>query len=473
MARKAFPLLVLVAAAALTQPALACPFCSGSGQQTLTEEMQTMDIAVVAKLISVPPPTKPGEEFDDLPKAKFEVVQVLKGDKVQPKQKIETLYFGSAKPGSLFFICALEREMTMWSTPMPITARGQEYLAHLLKLPKEGADRLAFFQDYLDDEDDVLARDAYDEFAKAPYDVVRSLKPRLKHDKIVEWIQNSDTPTTRRRLFFTLLGVCGDKQDLPMLEKYIRSEDRKQKAGLDALIACYILLRGPEALDVIDDLYLKRKTADYAETFSAIMALRFHATEANIVSKKRLIESFRLMLDRPELADLIIPDLAKWEDWDSMDRLMELFKKADEKSSWVRTPVVVYLRSCPLPKAKELIEECKKIDAPAVKRAMDFYPTQPADTSKDAKKTSSRIAPTSKELALKPRVANNEGTNGDEAQAPGRNTPVASVNEGVAPAAAARETPMVPLGRAWLLGVPLTLAAALFVVQRQILLGGR
>jgi hypothetical protein len=74
---------------------------------------------------------------------------------------------------------------------------------------------------------------------------------------------------------------------------------------------------------------------------------------------------------------------------------------------------------------------------------------------------------------LKPRVANNEETSGDEAQAPGRNTPVASVNEGVAPAAAARETPLVPLGRGWLLGVPLSLAAALFVVQRQILLGGR
>src|SRR6476659_9755757 len=107
MERKALSLLVLGAAYSLALTASACPLCSGSGQQTLTEEMQTMDSAVVARLIMVPPPTKPGEEFDDLPKAKFEVVQVLKGEKVKPKAKIETLYFGTAKPGALFFICAL------------------------------------------------------------------------------------------------------------------------------------------------------------------------------------------------------------------------------------------------------------------------------------------------------------------------------------------------------------------------------
>ena len=32
------------------------------------------------------------------------------------------------------------------------------------------------------------------------------------------------------------------------------------------------------------------------------------------------------MLDRPQLADLVIPDLARWEDWSVMDRLVELFK---------------------------------------------------------------------------------------------------------------------------------------------------
>jgi hypothetical protein len=84
------------------------------------------------------------------------------------------------------------------------------------------------------------------------------------------------------------------------------------------------------------------------------------------------------MLDRPELADLVIPDLAKWEDWSVMDRLLDLYKNADPKTSWVRVPVVNYLRTCPLPRAKRLLEECERIDPAAVKRAKTFFPTPQA-----------------------------------------------------------------------------------------------
>ena len=37
----------------------------------------------------------------------------------------------------------------------------------------------------LEDGDELLARDAYDEFAKAPYDVVKALKPKMNHDQLV------------------------------------------------------------------------------------------------------------------------------------------------------------------------------------------------------------------------------------------------------------------------------------------------
>ena len=40
----------------------------------------------------------------------------------------------------------------------------------------------------------------------------------------------------------------------------------------------------------------------------------------------------RLLLDNPDFADQVIPDLARWEDWSVMDRLVEMFKAGDEKS---------------------------------------------------------------------------------------------------------------------------------------------
>ncbi len=160
----------------------------------------------------------------------------------------------------------------------------------------------------------------------------------------------------------------------PLLEEMLKSQDRKSKSGLDALVACYLILQGPEGMPLIEELFLKNTKAEYADTYAAIMALRFHGTEATAISKERLLKGLRYMLERPQLADLVIPDLARWEDWCSMDRLVELFKKSDEKTSWVKVPVVNYLRACPLPAAKDYIKELEKLDPESVKRAHTFFP---------------------------------------------------------------------------------------------------
>ena len=268
----------------------------------------------------------------------------------------------------------IDPPMINWGTPIAITERGEEYVAKAMDLPKDGPDRLAFFQDYLEDNDEMLARDAYDEFAKMPYSGVVELKDRMKHDKIVEWIKSPKIPVSRRRLYLTMLGVCGTQDDLPMIEEMIKSQDRQTSGALDALVAAYLTLKGPDGMPLVEDLFLKNKDAEYTDTYATIMALRFHGTEEKIVPRERLLEGIRLMLDRPQLADLVIPDLARWEDWSVIDRLVELFKKSDEESSWVRVPVINYLRACPLPKAKEQLDELAKIDPETVKRANSFFP---------------------------------------------------------------------------------------------------
>jgi hypothetical protein len=365
---------VLVWTFTVAEIASACPFCSAVSQ-TFSEEMATMDAVVIADLIEPPPPAKEEDTGKELPKAKFKVVKIVKGDShVKPDQIIETIYFGDAKKGSPFLIMGVDPNNLMWSTPLKLTDRSRNYIPQLLALPKEGAPRLEFFQNYLEDTDENLARDAYDEFAKAPYAAVQALKPKMQHERLVGWIKNADIPASRRRLYLTMLGVCGSKDDVPMLENMLQSDDRKVKAGLDALIACYLTLKGPSGMELVEDLYLKNAKAEYADTYAAIMAIRFHGSEADVIPRERLKASLRHMLDRPQLADLVIPDLARWEDWEVMDKMVQLFKTADENNSWVRVPVINYLRACPKPEAKKHIEELEKIDPAAVKRAKTFFP---------------------------------------------------------------------------------------------------
>jgi len=369
--------------------ALACPFCSAVSL-TFSEEIANANVAVIAKLVQAPPKATADAAVNtlDAAKSKFEIIKVLKGEDVLGKTRtIETVFFGDSPVGSTFLIMGIDPPTINWATPIAISERGQEYVIKAMQLPKEGGDRLAFFQDYLEDKDEMLARDAYDEFAKTPYAGVLELKDRMHHDKLIEWISSPQIPVSHRRLYLTMLGVCGKPEDLPVLEGMIQSKDRQTKGALDALVAAYLTLKGPDGMPLVEDLFLKNKDAEYTDTYATIMALRFHGTEEKIIPRDRLLAGIRTMLDRPQLADLVIPDLARWEDWSVMDRLVELFKTADDESNWVRVPVINYLRACPLPKAKEYIEELAKLDPETVKRANSFFPlaagSAPAATTDD------------------------------------------------------------------------------------------
>lgn len=382
-----FVMLLALVCTLIHSTASACPFCAAVSQ-TFTEEMDSMDAVVIGELVKLPPKAKPDADVAsrEAPKATFKIVQIVKGDTyLKGTETIETIYFGDGKLGKPFLIMGVDPPKMMWSTPLQLTDRARKYVPQLGALPKEGPKRLEFFQRYLEDDDEMLARDAYDEFAKAPYPDVIALKPKMDHERIIDWIQDQDVPASRRRLYLTMLGVCGTERDLPMLEERLKSEDRKAKAGLDAMIGCYLTLKGSAGMPLIEDLFLKNDKAEYADTYAAIMALRFHGSETDVIPRKRILVGLRYMLDRPQLADLVIPDLARWKDWDSMPRLVQLFKEADEKSSWVRVPVINYLRACPKPEAEKLIKELEKIDPDAVKRANTFFPFGGAGGRKPAK----------------------------------------------------------------------------------------
>lgn len=348
--------------------AVACPFCSAVAL-TFSEEMDQNDVAVLARLVG-----KASDDADDHT-AIFEVVDLLKGDKyLEDQKKIHALYFGKQPPGTVFLMMGAVEGKVNWGTPIALTERSTAYIRKLPSLPASGADRLAYFQDYLEDSEELLARDAFDELARASYDDVKALKSRMKREKILGWIQNPDVPPTRRRGYFTLLGVCGKAEDAEAIKSMLTTPTDEPRTGVDAAVACYLTLTGEKGLPFVESMYLANKDAEYTDTFSAIMALRFHGQNESIIPRERLVKSMRLLLDRPDVADLVIPDLARWQDWESMDRLVELFKKADKATSWIRIPVVQYLMACPLPKAKEQLAELKKIDEEAVRRGSLFLP---------------------------------------------------------------------------------------------------
>ena len=100
-----------------------------------------------------------------------------------------------------------------------------------------------------------------------------------------------------------------------MLESFLRGEGPRAKSGLDALIACYLTLRGPEGLDLIEKMFLHdsatRLEDNFADIYATVTALRFHGSENNVVSRPRVLKSLSYLLDAPETAELVVSDFAR------------------------------------------------------------------------------------------------------------------------------------------------------------------
>ncbi len=357
--------------------ALACPFCNAVSQ-TLRQEMQAMDTVVIATAIE-----------DDLTRDKesgqvlMRIEKVLKGnDLVKAGEQVRAIYYGDVAKGRRFMMSGVDPPNLQWSC-LPLSERGEAYIEQVTELADSPIERLRFYYKYLQDDEEMLARDAYDEFAVTPYAVVKQLAPEIDRDQLIRWISDPEMATDRKRLYLTMLGVSGDQQDLPYLEKLLRSTQKSTRGALDALIACYLTLSGEQGIPLIDELFLANKQAPYADTYAAIMAIRFHGTEGDVVARSALVNSLHHVLERKDLADLVIPDLARWSDWSQIDRLTELFIEADDDNNWVRVPVVNYLRACPKPEAKEALKKLEEVDPDAVKRANTFFsiPVPARDTS--------------------------------------------------------------------------------------------
>jgi hypothetical protein len=403
----------------------ACPFCSATSQ-TLSEELAAAEVAVIARLSQAAPPTDANssdsyngaEPYTGL--AKFEVLEVLRGaDKFPDLKEIQVVYFGQDEADRLFLINgidagippAIDNQVADWTTPLPLSERGVQYVKKLGSLSEKGPDRLAFFMQYFEDDDLLLAQDAYDEFARAPYSEVIDLRDRMDREQLMQWIDAPEVGPTRRRLYLTMLGICGQPEDVvkleamlkvdfqrikpamealvsvmglngsalggPVASELVRADIRRRQQCLDALIAAYLKLKGPAGLPLIEERFLANPDAQYTHVYATIMALRFHGEETDVLPRERLLEAMRLVLDNPEISDQVIPDLARWEDWSILDRLMTMFHES-EQDAWIRQPVISYLLTAAEQpgdvgqRAGAALAQIEALDPEGIKRARSY-----------------------------------------------------------------------------------------------------
>lgn len=355
---------VVLATAAMSPAveAFACPFCTAPSL-TLTEQIAQSDAVVLVKWAG-------GDKPKDETRAgatTYEIVEVHKGSKqaVEKGGKITLARYRAGKESDLFLLLGSKATVVEWGGPQEVTRAGYEYLAKAPDPEAPTAKRLEYYVKYLEFPDEMVANDAYAEFANAPYKDIAVISGKLPRDRIRKWVASDDTTVTRMGLYGLLLGLCGSEDDVAMLKKKIAEPTDEFRLGIDGVISGYLLLTGEKGLDFIDRVKLTTdvvldvngkpvkdskgevKKLPFSETYAAMQALRFMWTYAEgRVDKDRLRQSMRILLDRPELADLVIADLARWKDWSVQDRLMELYDEEEYAIPSVKRAIVRYMLVC-------------------------------------------------------------------------------------------------------------------------------
>jgi hypothetical protein len=323
-------------------PVAACPFCSAP-TLTLAEQYAKADAAVLAKWLSGEMPGK-----DRLGSTTFEIVQVARSPfkSVEKGKKVTLERYRAGKPGdlALLFGSRTKGETLEWGSPLDVTEPCYTYVVEAPSADAKPELRLAYHLKFLEHPERMIADDAYAEFANAPYKDIVPMAKQFPRDELRKWVVSPNVPATRLGLYGLMLGLCGNDEDAALMQAKITESTDGFRLGIEGLIGGYLLLTGEKGLETIEKTKLLSKEVPFSETYAAMQALRFLWTYgAGRIPPERLRSSMRLLLDRPEVSDLVIADLARWKDWSVQARLMELYGAEEYNIPSIKRAIIRYM----------------------------------------------------------------------------------------------------------------------------------
>ncbi len=349
-----------------------CPFCSAlSG--TISDEIGEAKVAVIAKCIAF----SPAKSDRELHSGKVFITTTLKGNEhLTGKLEWDVPTIDPMIEGESYLLVAFNCEPLELGGAVKLSSIAQNYLKAIDTLPAKGRNRLKYFLKYVELDDKVVADDAFNEFARATFQEVSTLKEDLDREHVLKVIRDPKTSLSLRRLFWSFLSICGKPEDANLFHE-LRTrakEDSTFPLGLEAAVACYISLRGVEGLSEIQRSILENPKSDGSEIYLTILAIRVHAEEIGQLKKSELAQALKPVLKRIDFADQVLPDLARWEEWSVLPEVVDLFRRMkDPSENHVRVPIIRFAMACPLPEAKQALATFAELDPDATRRAKTMF----------------------------------------------------------------------------------------------------
>lgn len=328
----------------------ACPFCPPASK-TLNELLSQSDYAALAQFVASVKP-----QGDDRGQSEFEIVRLEQNanQTFAVKQRVKIPRYVNGEPGELYLLTGAADDVVLWDEPLAISETAFNYVVQSPSAELPWKDRLEYYMRFLEFPDEQIATDAFTEVSKAPYEAVRDASGQLPVEKLRRWVFEKEAIPVRHGLYGMLLGLCGDESDAVRLRAVIEEEGADFRFGVDGMMGGYMLLLGEPALEVIEQSKLQNPDAAFAEVYSAMNALRFMWTYGDgRISRDRLRQAMRGLLERPKLTELVVRDLARWEDWKALELLQKIYSDPDRSDRYGRREIIIFAILCQQAGTKE------------------------------------------------------------------------------------------------------------------------
>lgn len=329
---------------------VAAQYCLAQRETLLTEYGTDSDFLVVGQRI------KGVRNLGERPgSTEFEIVEVIHQSQGEPDQQpVNRLEMGSriklasyvkGKAGDLFLVAgSLQDGKLVWNSIFPTTPAALKFRADAPKPNDPAAARLKYRFPFFESTDESIEYDVSYTFGEASLSELAEVAgnfPRLKLGELL-----TTTPNTSGRLgvYGLMLGLHGNADDADVLEAKILETGPEFRLGITGVMEGYLMLTGEKGLAVLEEKILNGKRIAFSEVYAVMQTIRFiWNLDDKRISPDRLRQSMRILLDRPQVTDLVIADLVRMKDWDVLDRVMKLYGEGEFDTPPVKRAIVRFL----------------------------------------------------------------------------------------------------------------------------------
>lgn len=360
-----------------TRSVLACPGCVPTVTETKAQIAARCDVVLLAQFVMSQ--SIPGEvEGESVAFTEFEVATIGKDEtkSFEVKQRVRLDKYYESEPGDLFLLQGTRsKEETMqWESPDTITETAFHYIMQAPSPEIPLHERLPYYLKFLEFSDQTIANDAYNEFALAPFEDVATIADKFPRENLRKWLRDESkdgTIITRFGLYGIMLGLCGNADDAKFLEGLFFNKADKYRIGMEGIVSGYLFLSGEEGLERIREQLLSDKSASTDFLYPLLRAFRIVWTYAkHRVPREELILTVRTFLEHERMAELAIPDLSRWQDWESAERLLTQVQSSPwNEDEGFRKAVIAYMAVCADATTEQ---DGKKVPVPQAKLAGEY-----------------------------------------------------------------------------------------------------